>query len=310
MEAFGEPHIKVHPVQTFFAYDEVTNISSCKIVNCPFNTVGRHSNNLTKHIKRNHAHMNANLEKDITEYHQERKQKKFKTNGKVSETVSVKINKIEFENALLELVNLNGRPYSMYGDSGMLRMIGPILSAFDDNQTPISTSRESLQKQSEVKCLNLTKFISEEMKGKRFSLSIDIGTANDGRSILAVNAQYKVNGKMVFRCLGMRVNRQSSSAVRLALIIWDILKLFKLNIKNLISITSDNGSNVVKCVKILQVLQTGVFDDYLDGENLDVIERLIDAEIEKLPTYPSLNGIRCMAHTLNLCVDDAMKGEF
>lgn len=294
-------HSSLHPVQSFFSYDEMRNTSTCNVVNCPYSVTGRHSNNLTKHIKRNHATLNDNLQEELKEYQSRRK--KFRAN--TTSHVYVKVNKIEFENGLLELVNINGRPFNTYKDSGMLKMIAPILSAFEDNGIPISTSRESLQRQSNTKGINLTKMISEEMKNKVFSLCIDIGQSCDGRSLLAVNAQYMSNGKMVFRCLGMKVNRESNTALKLALLIYEILKPFNVNLQNLISITTDNGANVVKCVKILQILQSGDFDDYLDT---DVIERLVEEQIQQMPTNPFLNGIRCVAHTLNLCLDDAMKG--
>lgn len=296
-----------HPVQSFFVYDEMTNISACKT--CTYKAIGRHSNNLQKHIKRNHASLFDTLEGEVFEYQSSKKKSRVERNN---ENVSVKINKSDFENALLELVNINGRPFKLYEDSGMKKMIRPILAAFEQSGTPVTTTRESLQKNAKKKAKNLTQTISDEMSKKFFSLSIDLGTASDGRSVLAVNTQYMHNGKLVFRCLSIKINRNASSALRVALLVWDILKKFKLDIKYLISITSDNGPNVVKCIKILQVLQTGVFDDYLDSEedNFDELEGLMDAQIHRLPTFPFLKGIRCIAHTLELCLEDGMNGTY
>lgn len=109
----------------------------------------------------------------------------------------------------------------------------------------------------------------------------------------------------------MQVHRKTSSAIRLAIIIWNVLKKFKLNIQKLISITTDNGANVLKCVKVLQILQSGILNDFveLDDIDYDILERAVDDQLSKrLPSDPFLHGLKCFAHTLNLCISDAMEG--
>lgn len=157
----------------------------------------------------------------------------------------MKIKKYDFQNGLLELVNLNGRPYSLFTDSGMQKILNPILSAFQELRTSVSTSRESLQHNSSKKCSNLTKKIKEEMADKLFSICIDLGTSSDSRSILGINTQYLYNHKLVFRCIGMHVHRHSNTAVRIAVLVWHCLKQYDLKLKNLISVTSENRYNHV-----------------------------------------------------------------
>lgn len=150
------------------------------------------------------------------------------------------------------------------------------------------------------------------MVGKFYSICIDIATSCDGRSVLGVNVQYMHNHRLVFRCLTMKINRKPNTAVRLAVIIWILLNEYGLSIEKLISVTTDNGANVVKCIKVLRILRAHILDEYLNHDiekiDFDMLERLVDVELQLLPTYSSLHGVKCCAHTLNLCLDDGMKG--
>lgn len=239
--------------------------------------------------------------------------KKCRRSVSKNEYITVQINKTEFKNGMLELVFVNDRPYSLLKDSGMTKIIGPIIAAAKESGCNVSTERESLQRDGEVKKGNVKKKIIEELAGKFFSICIDLGTATDGRSVLGINTQYMLGDKLVFRCLSMRVNNKPNTAVRIAVNIWDVLNEFGLSIDKLISITSDNGANVLKCIKILRILQAHILDDYLnhDIEKIDfeMLERLIELEIQKFSENFSIHGVKCCAHTLNLCLDDGMKGE-
>lgn len=182
-----------HPVQDFFNYDAVNDISKCNVVNCDYSASGRHSNNLTKHIQRHHPNKIVALDNAMKEF--KSRSKKSRASGS-QDYIVVKINKKEFQNGLLEMVNINGRPFNILKDSGMLKVITPILDAFKNVDQAVSISRETLQKESLQKCANLTEYISKEMQGKVFAICIDMGQTHDGRSVMAVNAQYyyKKNG--------------------------------------------------------------------------------------------------------------------
>lgn len=75
--------------------------------------------------------------------------------------------------------------------------------------------------------------------------------------------------------------------------------------------TSDNGPNVVKCIKILQVFQSGSVDDYLDTDlekiDYDVLEHVVDTQLGRTSDSNFPIGIRCIAHVTNSCLDDAME---
>lgn len=69
----------LHPVQHYFDYDEVTNRSTCKVTACTYSVPGRHSNNLTKHIKRHHDKLfDRELSSELNVYENERKKIEYR----------------------------------------------------------------------------------------------------------------------------------------------------------------------------------------------------------------------------------------
>lgn len=303
---------QLHPVLDYFKYDADKNESSCLQPRCTYTVIGRHSNNLTKHIVRRHSELSEEINAELKEY-RGNKNKKKRFSATKDDIITVKMSVNAFKNGMLELVNVNSRPFSLLKDTGMNAIIAPIIAACKDFGYEVSTDRESLQRESSSKRLFIKNRIKEEMKNKVFSICIDLGTATDGRSILGINTQFYHGQNMVYRCLAMKVNRKPATALRIALMIWMVLNEYGLDIDKLIAICSDNGANVLKCIKILRILQTHILDEYLnkDIEKIDfeMLQRLVDVEIENISEKSFLKGVKCCAHTLNLCLDDGMKGE-
>lgn len=64
---------ELHPVQNYFDFDAVDNVSKCKVASCNHTVNGRHSNNLSRHFERNHRKLYDELNSDINEYRNEKK---------------------------------------------------------------------------------------------------------------------------------------------------------------------------------------------------------------------------------------------
>lgn len=301
----------LHPVQNYFYFNVVDDTSKCKVASCGFVLKGRHSSNLCRHIERNHKKLLDELNTDLDVYRNEKKKHRLSL-PKAAEFVTVKIKKEDLQNGFLELININGRPFSLFNDSGMRKILDPILGAFEESGNPVSIRRENLQRDSAKKCSNLKKRIQEEMEGILFSICIDLGSSTDSRSLLGINVQYVYNFKMTFRCLAMYVHRHSNTGLRVAVLVWNSLNEHKLKLKNMLSVTSDNGTNVLRCIKILRVFQTGAVDDYLDTDlekiDFEILDRVVEVELARTPNTDFPIEIRCIAHTQNLCLDDAMEG--
>lgn len=181
---------ELHPVHEYFDYNVESKTSICKVADCSYSYIGRHSNNLSRHLQRHHKTLSEKLISEISGFHMKKKYKKQKQN----EMVTVQINKREFLDGMLEVVHVNNRPYSLFKDSGITKMINPIIAACESSGESISTERESLQRGGEIKKERVRKKITEEMAGKTYSICIDLGSGSDGRSVLGINAQFKLDG--------------------------------------------------------------------------------------------------------------------
>lgn len=90
--------------------------------------------------------------------------------------------------------------------------------------------------------------IKKEVEGRVMSLMVDIGTKNK-RSVLAISIQYNINGKLKIRSLGMIELKASHTGKYLADIIIERLKRFKIDKRQILTITTDNGKNVLKMIR-------------------------------------------------------------
>lgn len=113
----------VHPVQAYFSYSTENNISNCKL--CKQNLKGRHSSNLLRHVKSLHRRIYDNILPVISKYHQNRIDKE--------KSVSATFNLAEVTKALVSLVTIDGRPYSILNDVGMKKPVAPISQACANN---------------------------------------------------------------------------------------------------------------------------------------------------------------------------------
>lgn len=89
---------------------------------------------------------------------------------------------------------------------------------------------------------------------------IDIGTSGT-RSILGVRIQFILNGKLVFRSIGMVELKESHTGVYLSGVIVKQLEAFGIKSRQIISVTTDNGENVLKTVKDIEKHMQTVDED-------------------------------------------------
>lgn len=103
----------------------------------------------------------------------------------------------------------------------------------------------------------------------------------------------------------------SSKSISLASEIVNTLNRYSVNIKQIVSITSDNGANMVKSTKILSQCC------YMDGDNDSVDIYKNDIYLKNIKQYDNFPDdrienivvFRCAAHTAQLCALNVMKNE-
>ena len=215
-------------------------------------------------------------------------------------------------NACVELVTKNGRPLNIFTDSGFKKLIQPILRTINP---PIAINENSIREAIIHKAIEIRNEIKEEIENKLVCLKID-GATRHGRSFIGVNIQYILNRKIIIRTLGLREMFERSTSENLKNLILNILREYDITVHNIYTITTDDGSNMLKLIQLLE--------DELSVSNSDIEEGEIDhtflekynddffLEGERL-FFPEENdselliGVRCVAHTLQLAVHDALQ---
>lgn len=301
-----------HPVHKHFHYDKKKQKNICNVSGCELS--GRHASNLSRHICRQHKDVWKKLEPEILKFRSNTSKNKNE-NDDDDVFVTVKIKKSVFEDGCVEMVTKNCRAYKILNDSGFKRIVDPILHKFNEIGHPIYLDADSIKKKSRLKLEALKKEISEEMKGKLLSLKIDLSSKNN-RCILGINASYFINNIFVNRCLAMKNMRSDVvDGLTIAKMIKSVLEEYGSSVDSIYSVTSDNGSNVLRAIEILKIFQNHILDEYIEAsaEDLDpsITERVVQQELERQSMNiddHTLFGVRCSSHRLDLAIDDAIAG--
>ena len=105
-------------------------------------------------------------------------------------------------------------------------------------------------------------------------MKVDVASRH-GRSFLGINVQYIMAGKIKVRTLSVQELRDNATSEYLLSIINSVLQTFGIDIEDVYSFTTDNGSNMIKLRKLIAdaqkaSIQTDDRDvsDHLDGDRL------------------------------------------
>lgn len=199
----------------------------CKLCNRSVN--GTKTSNLTSHLK---SHPETYLEICRNDTTIERKRLKLLLN-------------------CVELITVNGRAFRCLNDSAIhnmneeilkeLQAAGRELNLRDPHLTEVKETLKTVAEKIREK-------ISNEVKNRALSLLVDIVTKR-GRSILGVSVQYIIDSKVIVRSIGMIALDEKHTGKYLADLITERLNLLGIHLKQIISVTTDNGANVLRMVK-------------------------------------------------------------
>ncbi|CAD6218948.1 GSCOCG00011496001-RA-CDS, partial [Cotesia congregata] len=160
----------------------------------------------------------------------------------------VALNKTTLKTALLKLVTINGRPFSILQDEGMRMILDPLISRMPEK---VIINEETVKDDVINTANNIKKTIQKEVKECNLvSLKVDIASRL-GRSFLGVNIQYIRGGKIIIRTLAVEEITERHSGENLKNLILRTFDLYGIDVKNIYSFTSDNGTNMVKLSELL-----------------------------------------------------------
>ncbi|XP_076284711.1 uncharacterized protein LOC143211135 [Lasioglossum baleicum] len=226
----------------------------------------------------------------------------------------------------VNLVTVHGRPFSLINDTAFQDIIKMIPSI---SRSPISS--QEVRNAVKIKANLFRDMLNKKLNGKLLSLKIDTATCMD-RSFLGINVQYLDGVKIVLNTLAVKEIYNSHTAVNIQRILKDVLLAYGISVKQIYSITTDNGSNMIKLVRLVENDQEDFecydIEDNSDSENSnslsmdelrgtrnneefqlslsddeDTISNERDETIEKYRA----RSVRCAAHTLQLAVTDVLK---
>lgn len=200
------------------------------------------------------GHINGQNRGNLSSHLQHKHKEVYKTFNVVQKE-SIFFKRLKLLISLVEMISVNGRAFRSLLDSGFQAIIQSKLNKFkaagcainmNDNLTEVKDLMHEMANKVRMK-------IKEEVNGRILSLLIDIGTKNR-RSIFGVSIQYRVNGILKVRSIGMIELCKSHTASFLADLIVKRLKVYDINLKQIITITTDNGANVLKMVRDVEAI--------------------------------------------------------
>lgn len=213
--------------------EKLTNSFECNL--CQKQLSGNCQSNLLSHFKSVH--------KDV-----------YNTKISISPEESISVQRLKLVYSCVELVAVNSQPFSLLSCSGFISAIKHKLQAFQLAGCPLNLSDHHVYEIKE-KVKEIANAIKQqlkmEIKGKLVSIMVD-GASRMGRSVFGINAQYKVDGVLKVATLSMCELNQSHTAVYLSDVLQEALTEYEIDLSQVISITTDNGSNMLAMVKDLE----------------------------------------------------------
>lgn len=164
---------------------------------------------------------------------------------------SLPIKRLRILQNAVEIVSVNGRSFQHLLDSGYQKGIRNKLKKLQEANLGINFSNRNLFEVKEhlsVMAEKVRAKIKDEVRERVMSLMVDIVTKNK-RSILGISVQYIINGKLKIRSLGMIELKARHTGKYLAELAIARLQIFGIDKRQILTITTDNGKNVLKMIR-------------------------------------------------------------
>lgn len=238
----------------------------------------------------------------------------------------VRVNPKEIINACVDLLTVNALPLSALEYPAFKKILQPYVIALKMKGINLVINRTNIKHQLDKRALEIKKFIKREIRHKMVSLMTDIASRYN-RSILGVNIAYMDSGQTKIRTIGMHVIRCSQTAKNIVNMIKKDLSDYGIQLKQLMSVTTDNGKNFIKAVSLLDLdfqLETQnsqpregndcddsddeyhIDQDIFDSQYYDDLLANVQAEFEQCIYMNMIHGIACAAHCLHLVITNAI----
>lgn len=285
----------------------------CNIKKC--NKIYRDKSGAIRHLRSNHKEY----------YDTIRENNAHKSTSFESFEIRVKVDPEKIWEACVELICVNALPLAFVEFPAFKQILKPYVLALKRIGYDLNITREKIKVRIADSALKIKSKIRSEINGKLVSLMADIGSRYN-RSVLGVSIAYNINGNPQQRTIGMHVLKFAHTASYIADIIKTNLSDFGIQLNQVVSMTTDNGRNMIKSVSILDAAYQDSKisesanedsprdddDEYIDSDIFDDVhyETLLSEVREFFPDAlhtDIIYGISCAAHCIHLVVTQAIE---
>lgn len=245
--------------------------------------VANYITNMKRHLQKDHQEL---LEKSL-------KIQKIESENSLKIKFSVEMCKDDVVNECIDLITKESLPLSFFDCNSFNILTSPIFEGLKMQKI----SSKNIMELVIEKHYKIKKNIIQLLKNKVISLKIDTATRSD-RSILGVNVQIILKNEVKIFTLAMLELKKKHTAENLKLEIEKVLSDFDINKRQLYTITTDNGRNLIKAVELLNTNSDSESDSEDGNEFEDVVSEI---------NFDNILSIKCAAHTLQLAVKDFLR---
>jgi hypothetical protein len=310
--------VKLHPASAGSAASAAVVSKICgqqiKIAQTGEKDPGTRIGNLKKHLQRQHpdeyevVQSQENARKQHSHQHGQRKVDSFF--APAQEKIFVKHNMESFKAALVEMAVENAFSLRVFSLKGFKRLVGDMAEKLQ-----VSLDRNQIRSYVILAAKAEKERLREDVRGKFVYLKFDCAT-RIRTNYLGLNVRYVNKDKLpTTSTLKVVDTRSQHTATELKDIIEKVLKDYEIPMEKVLCCVTDNASNMVKLVTTMnEDLKAAVGDQQDEDEDEDEdeyedVEEDEDEETIDLQKVipPSIEHMRCAAHTLQLAVYDGIK---
>ena len=309
--------VKLHPASAGSAASAAVVSKICgqqiKIAQTGEKDPGTRMGNLRKHLQRQHPDVYEVVQSQAltrTAYGKQQFQGQKKVDSFFApkpENVLVKHTMESFKAALVEMAVDNAFSLRVFSTKGFKRLVGDLA-----DKLHVSLDRNQIRSYVILAAKAEKERLREDVRGKFVYLKFDCAT-RIRTNYLGLNVRYVNKDKLpTTSTLKVVDTRSQHTATELKDIIEKVLKDYEIPLEKVLCCVTDNASNMVKLVTTMNEDLKAAFGDQVqqdEEEDEDEYEDVEDDEDEDLQEAipPSIEHMRCAAHTLQLAVYDGIK---
>lgn len=303
--------------------DNGKQVYSCRIDGC-HKTYTQKSSSI-RHLQKHHKEVYQAIQCGKLEANEK------KTNSPISFEIRVKVNPEDIMDACAELITVHGLPLSVVEYPAFKRVLNPYVIALKMKGVHLSINKNSMKERIKNRTNEVKKIIRSETKNKMVSLMVDIATRYN-RSVLGISISYMYGGQICIRTISLHVLKAAHTGSYVSNLLREILSDYNICLSQIVSITTDNGKNMIKAVALLDAFyqekhssadenwpihsepmedededEYYINNDVFDEDYYTELLKEVRSSIEQSCSFDLIHGISCGAHCIHLTVSHAVK---